>query len=160
MECPKCKQNKSRVLESRTTESGQTIRRRRECLNCGFRYSTYEQVEILDLTVVKRDGRREPYSFDKLYTGIVKAFEKRDMTEKDLKRFAEVVEREIQNKSRSGEIKSSDIGDIVIKRLKRRDPVAYLRFASVYLKFQNMQDFKTAMSTIPAYKIVSKKKLN
>lgn len=160
MQCPKCRQSKSKVLESRAADNTQAIRRRRECLNCGFRFSTYEQVEILDLTVVKRDGRRETYSFDKLYGGIQKSFEKRPTSDEDAKRFAEDIEREIQKRARSGEIRSSEIGDIVLKKLKRKDPVAYLRFASVYLQFENVKDFQQAISVLPSYKVVSKKKLN
>ena len=160
MQCPKCKQHKSKVLESRPTDGDQVIRRRRECISCGLRYSTYEQVEILDLTVVKRDGRRQPYSFEKLYGGVQKAFEKRPADEQDIKRFTENIEREIQKRAKGGEIKSSDIGDIVLKKLKRKDPVAYLRFASVYLQFENVKDFEEAISVLPTYKIVSKKKLN
>lgn len=114
----------------------------------------------MDLAVVKRDGRREPYSFDKLHGGIVKAFEKRDISEKELKRFSETIERDIQNKAKSGEITSSDIGSIVVKKLKRKDPVAYVRFASVYLQFQDIADFKDAIAVFPNYKVASKKKLN
>lgn len=160
MQCPKCKFHDSKVLESRPTQEEQAIRRRRECLSCEFRFSTYEQVEILDLSVVKRDGRREPYSFDKLHGGIVKAFEKRDISEKELKRFSETIERDIQNKAKGGEITSSDIGSIVVKKLKRKDPVAYVRFASVYLQFQDIADFKDAIAVFPSYKVASKKKLN
>jgi transcriptional repressor NrdR len=159
MQCPKCKHLDSKVLESRPTQEDQAIRRRRECLSCGFRFSTYEQVEILDLTVVKRDGRREPYSFEKMHGGILKAFEKIDISEKELKRFSETIERDIQNKAKNGEIRSSDIGAVVVKKLKRKDPVAYLRFASVYLQFQDIGDFKDAISVFPNYKVASKKKL-
>lgn len=160
MNCPRCQHKDSKVIETRTTEGNQAIRRRRECLSCGFRFSTYEQVQILDLTVVKRDGRREPYSFDKLYGGLRRAFEKREVTEKETKRFAEVIERDIQNKAKGGEIKSAEIGDIVMRKLKRKDPVAYLRFASVYLQFQDVKDFEQAMSALPQFRVASKKRLN
>lgn len=149
MLCPKCHHKENKVLESRSTQEGQAIRRRRECLNCDYRFSTYEQVEVLDLTVIKRDGRRDAYSFDKLYSGIVKAFEKRPILEKDIKRFAEDVEREVQKKAKNSEILSSDIGNIVTKMLKRKDPVAYLRFISVYLQFQNINDFQEALNIFP-----------
>jgi len=160
MQCPRCKHKNSKVLESRTTQEDHAIRRRRECLSCHFRFSTYEQVEILDLSVIKRDGRREPYYFEKLYNGIVKAFEKRPDTEKDIRRFAESIERDIHKKAKGGEVKSSEIGAIVIKRLKRKDPVAYLRFASVYLQFQDIKDFEEAINVFPNYKIQNKKTIN
>ena len=160
MQCPKCNHKDSKVLESRPAQLAQAIRRRRECLSCHFRFSTYEQVEILDLSVVKRDGRRVPYVFDKMYGGIVKAFEKRPVTDKEIRRFAETIEREIYKKAKGGEIKSCDIGSIVVKRLKRKDPVAYLRFASVYMQFQNITDFEQAISVLPTYKLGAKKKLD
>ncbi len=159
MQCPRCKHKNSKVLESRSVQEDQAIRRRRECLSCNFRFSTYEQVEILDLSVVKRDSRREPYSFEKLYSGILKAFEKRPESERELRRFAESIERDIQKKARGGEIKTNDIGAIVMKRLKRKDPVAYLRFASVYLQFQDVKDFEEAINVFPSYKVASKKDL-
>jgi len=157
MQCPKCKHSDSKVLESRPAQENEAIRRRRECISCGFRFSTYEQVEILDLTVVKRDGRREAYSFDKLKKGILIAFEKRPITAKELKRFTEDIEREIQKKAKDGEISSTTVGSIVIKRLKRKDPVAYMRFASVYLQFQNIKDFQEAISTFSGFKVSTNK---
>lgn len=158
MICPKCKSKNSKVLESRPAQANQAIRRRRECLSCKFRFSTYEQVEILDLNVVKRDGRKEPYSFEKLYDGIRKAFEKRPESEKKIKRFTESVEREIQKKSKHGEIESTKIGTIVLRKLKRKDPVAYLRFASVCLQFQDIEDFEEAMNVFPGRKVAPKSK--
>ena len=160
MLCPRCKHKNSKVLESRGVQEDQAIRRRRECLSCRFRFSTYEQVEILDLAVIKRDGRQEPYAFEKLYGGLLKALERRDETEKDLRRFAESIERDIHKKSKAGLIRSSEIGGIIMKRLKRKDPVAYVRFASVYLQFQDIKDFEEAINVFPNYKISSKKSLN
>jgi transcriptional repressor NrdR len=159
MQCPRCKHDDSKVIESRPTQESQAIRRRRECLSCGFRFSTYEQVEILELYVIKRSGGRELYSFEKLQSGIVKAFEKLPVDERELKRFAEDIEREIHKRARDNEIESSTIGSIVIKKLKRKDPVAYMRFASVYLQFQNIDDFQQALSSFSGSKIVSKKPL-
>jgi transcriptional repressor NrdR len=148
------------VVESRSTQEGQAIRRRRECSSCGFRYSTYEQVEILELYVVKRKGEREPYSFEKLQSGIVKAFEKRSISEKELKRFTEDIEREIQKRAHGSEIESKVIGSIIIKKLKRKDPVAYMRFASVYLQFQNIHDFQDAISAFSGSKVAPKTNLH
>ncbi|HYD90758.1 MAG TPA: transcriptional regulator NrdR [Flavobacterium sp.] len=159
MQCPRCKHPDSKVVESRPTQESQAIRRRRECLDCGFRYSTYEQVEILELYVMKRSGGREPYSFEKLQSGIIKAFEKRDISEKELKRFTEDIEREIQKRSKNSEIESSTIGSIIIKKLKRKDPVAYMRFASVYLQFQDIEDFQQALSSFGGPKVLTKKNI-
>jgi len=109
---------------------GSSIRRRRECLKCGFRFSTYEEIEILDLTVIKRDGSKEVYDKDKLVRGLKKALEKRPITEEKFKQLVNSVERDIQA-LRKNEITSNQIGQIVMKYLRKVDQVAYIRFASV-----------------------------
>jgi len=125
---------------------GLSIRRRRECLKCGFRFSTYEEMEILDLTVVKRDGRKELYNRDKLISGLRKATEKRPINDDQFKRLVNLIERDIQVR-RQGEIDSRDIGRIVMRQLKKVDKVAYIRFASVYSDFE-LQDFSEELNKL------------
>jgi transcriptional repressor NrdR len=134
-------------MDSRVTDEGLAIRRRRVCDKCGFRFSTIEEVEILNLTVVKRDGRREPYSREKLENGLRKAFEKRPLTGQTLKRLIGQIERDVQLRGRS-EITSQQIGEIVMKRLQRIDQVAYIRFASVYRQFQDVESFKRELNRL------------
>jgi transcriptional repressor NrdR len=126
---------------------GLAIRRRRECLKCGFRFSTVEEVEILNLSVVKRDGRREPYSRSKLESGLRKAFEKRPITSEAFSRLVHAIERDIQVAGPS-EMTSSAIGDLVMKHLKRADDVAYIRFASVYHSFTDAASFSQELSNL------------
>ncbi len=140
MRCPACHNIDTKVTDSRLANEGVAIRRRRECLRCNFRFSTYEEVEILNLTVVKRDGRRESYSREKLEAGLRKALEKRPITHEEFKRLVNMIERDIQLRGRN-EITSGQIGEIVMKRLKKADPVAYIRFASVYRSFADAESF-------------------
>ncbi len=119
---------------------GLSIRRRRECTKCNFRFSTVEQGEILDLTVIKRDGRREPYNKEKLSQGLKHSLEKRPVTAEQFTSLVQKIERDIQRK-RKTELTSRDIGELVMKRLKSFDQVAYIRFASVYRSFQDAQSF-------------------
>lgn len=141
MKCPACHHADTRVSDSRLVNDAMAIRRRRQCLRCGFRFSTYEEAEILNLTVIKRDGRREPYAKDKLESGLKKSFEKRPITQDEFKRLVSQVERDIQMIGRD-EIKSSQIGEIIMKHLKKKDEVAYIRFASVYRSFKDAQTFQ------------------
>jgi transcriptional repressor NrdR len=145
MHCPNCQYQDTKVLDSRPAEEGTAIRRRRACEKCEFRFSTYEEIEILDLSVTKRDGARQPYSREKLERGIQRAFEKRDHTDQTYKKIISAVEQEIQKKSTSGEIKSSEIGEIVMKKIRKVDKVAYIRFASVYRQFEDIEEFKEAL---------------
>jgi transcriptional repressor NrdR len=126
---------------------GMAIRRRRECLKCGFRFSTYEEVEILNLTIIKRDGRTEPYGKDKLESGLKKSFEKRPITHDEFKKLLNRIERDIQLEGKS-EIKSRRIGEIVMKHLRRVDVVAYIRFASVYRSFKDAKTFQRELKKI------------
>ncbi len=134
-------------MDSRVTDEGLAIRRRRECDRCGYRFSTVEEVEILNLTVIKRDGRREPYRRDKLENGLRKALEKRPITAQSFKRLIGQVERDIQVRGRV-EVTSLQIGELAMRRLQRVDQVAYIRFASVYRQFQDAASFKRELNAL------------
>ncbi len=148
MRCLKCPNEDTKVLDSRSATEGNAIRRRRECEKCGFRFSTYEEMEILDLTVIKKDGSREPYSREKLEKGLHSAFEKREHTDQTMKKLVSTIEEEIQRKAKDGEIKSLDIGEIVMKKMKKVDKVAYIRFASVYREFEDVEEFKKEIKNL------------
>lgn len=145
MNCPKCLNLDTKVVDSRPVEESSAIRRRRECEKCGFRFSTYEQIEILDLTVVKRDGSRQLYSREKLERGLRRAFEKREHTDQTFKKIIGSVEQEIQKRAVSGEITSNAIGELVMRSIKKIDKVAYIRFASVYKQFEDIAELKEAV---------------
>lgn len=147
MNCPVCKSKDTKVVDSRISADGLSIRRRRECEKCSYRFSTIEEVELLDLTVVKGDGRREAYSRDKVIRGLKKALEKRSYTEPAFKKLVHNIERDIQKKKR-GELTSEEIGEVVINRLKSFDKVAYIRFASVYRQFEDVQTFQKELNKL------------
>ncbi|WP_313994505.1 transcriptional regulator NrdR [uncultured Selenomonas sp.] len=149
MRCPFCKQPDSRVIDSRAADEGTTIRRRRECGECGRRFTTYEVVEKLPLMVVKRDNRREPFSRDKLLTGIIRSCDKRDISMEQITNFVAEIERDIRNRTEP-EVPSEKIGEIVMERLKDFDEVAYIRFASVYRKFDDITNFIEELETLRA----------
>ena len=140
MKCPNCGNEDTKVLDSRPTNDGLAIRRRRECIKCEFRFSTHEEMEILDLTVVKRDGEKEPYMREKIESGIRKAFEKRPLTREDFSSIMSSIEQDIQKLGRE-EIQSKEVGNIVMRHIKGKDQVAYIRFASVYRKFADVEEF-------------------
>jgi transcriptional repressor NrdR len=140
MLCQSCRKD-TKVLDSRVSSDGFSIRRRRECAKCGFRFSTLEEMDILDLAVIKRNGRREPYSREKLENGLKKALEKRAVSKDEFRTLINRIERDIQL-LRKNEIKTQDIGEIVMKHLKRFDKIAYIRFASVYRQFEDVKAFK------------------
>jgi transcriptional repressor NrdR len=140
MICPKCANEDTKVLDSRPTNEGMAIRRRRECTKCEFRFSTQEQMEILDLKIVKRDGRTQPYMREKIESGIRKAFEKRPLNHEGFQNIISGIELDIQRRGKD-EITSKEIGDIVMKHVKRKDQVAYIRFASVYRQFADVEEF-------------------
>ncbi len=148
MRCPNCQNEDTKVLDSRPVEDGSAIRRRRECEKCEFRFSTYEEIEILDLNVIKKDGRKELYSREKLERGVKRAFEKRPHTDETLRKLISGIEQDIQKKEKDGEIKSEDIGEIVMKRMKKTDKVAYIRFASVYRQFEDVAEFKEELKKL------------
>ena len=149
MKCPFCKQPDSRVIDSRAADDGTTIRRRRECSACSRRFTTYEVVEKLPLMVVKRDNRREPFSRDKLLTGIIRSCDKRDISMEQITNFVAEIERDIRNQTEP-EVPSEKIGEIVMERLKDFDEVAYIRFASVYRKFDDITNFIEELETLRA----------
>lgn len=148
MRCPSCVHEDTKVIDSRVASDGLSIRRRRECEKCAFRFSTYEELEILELIVSKRDGREEPYSRDKLESGIRKALEKRPVERDEYRRLISEIEQEIQKKREDGKIESREIGRITMKKLKDFDLVAYLRFTSVYQQFENITEFKKALQKL------------
>jgi transcriptional repressor NrdR len=147
MKCPICYHDDTKVIDSRVATDGLSIRRRRECEECGFRFSTFEEVEILDLSVIKRDGEKETYNRDKIVSGLKRALEKRPFSDDDFKKLVHGIERDIQQLKRS-EVKSKEIGAIVMKHLKLVDVVAYIRFASVYESFEDAGDFKETLNKI------------
>ena len=147
MHCPVCNHSDSRVVDSRLSPDGTFVRRRRECDHCEYRFSTREEVELLDIIVVKRDGRHEVYAREKLERGLRKALEKRSYTESDFHNLVHAVERDIQRRKMS-ELRSSDIGEIVMDQLKVFDKVAYIRFASVYRSFEDVKTFQHELSRL------------
>lgn len=140
MKCRYCASIESKVIDSRPTEDGSAIRRRRECINCGKRFTTYEKIEEIPIMVVKRDGRREPFDSEKIRIGIRKACEKRPVAADVQDKLAEDVTREVFN-TLASEVTTRDIGEILMRKLKDVDEVAYVRFASVYREFKDTQTF-------------------
>ena len=140
MKCPQCGFEEDKVVDSRTTKEGEAIRRRRECLKCSFRFTTYEYIERAPLMVVKKDGRREQYSREKLLTGLLKACEKRPVSREQLERVIEDIEGVMFSKFKN-EVKSTEIGNLVVDRLQALDEVAYVRFTSVYRQFKDINQF-------------------
>lgn len=147
MRCPYCNYQKSSVLESRDSEDDQVTRRRRECQKCQKRFTTYERVEVIDLIVVKKDGIKESFDRAKLRYGIRLACEKRNISDDEIEKIIEDIELRLLNR-KSTEVSSSDIGRMVLTRLKKADPVAYLRFASVFLEFDDVNEFKKQINKL------------
>jgi transcriptional repressor NrdR len=140
MKCRFCASNDSKVIDSRPTEDGSSIRRRRECINCGKRFTTYEKIEEIPVMVVKRDGRREAFDGEKIRAGVRKACEKRPIAADVQDRLVEDIAREVFN-TLASEVSSRDVGEIVMRQLKEVDEVAYVRFASVYREFKDTRTF-------------------
>ena len=140
MRCPKCGCQDDKVIDSRASREGATIRRRRQCIGCGFRFTTYEEVEHEGLMVLKRDGRREEFSKDKLMAGIRKACQKRPISPKVIEDLVEKIVNEVTDKYER-EVPGAVIGKLVMDALRQIDEVAYVRFASVYRRFQEATDF-------------------
>ncbi|KAA9023209.1 transcriptional regulator NrdR [Niallia endozanthoxylica] len=140
MKCPSCQNNNSRVVDSRPVEDGRSIRRRRECERCSYRFTTFEKVEESPLVVVKKEGTREEFSREKMLRGLIKACEKRPVALKQLEDLTSEVEKELRNQGAS-EIKSDEIGEMVMERLAKIDEVSYVRFASVYRQFKDINVF-------------------
>lgn len=147
MRCPHCAFSDSKVTDSREVESG--IRRRRECLGCGLRFTTYERIHTAGLVVSKRDDRREDFDREKLMGGIRKACAKRPIASRTIEKMVEDIEAELQHLGQ-GEVPSDYIGEMVMERLKRLDRVAYIRYASVYRDFQDIESFEAAVNDLRA----------
>ena len=147
MKCPFCGYSDSKVIDSRPAEEGSTIRRRRECLACQKRFTTYEIIERLPLVVIKRDGSRQSFDKVKLINGMVRACEKRSVALGDLEKIADEIEQELQNELER-EIPTSEIGEMVMRRLQNLDQVAYVRFASVYRQFKDINTFMEELSKL------------
>jgi len=147
MKCPYCSNQDTRVLDKRETEESNATRRRRECLKCKKRFTTYERVETLDLTIVKKDGRRENFDRHKLLAGLLKACEKRAIPRERIERIVDEIEAKLRSHKKT-EIDSRFIGELVMKKLKKLDTVAYIRFASVYREFADLDSFKEEMEKL------------
>ena len=147
MKCPFCGDQESKVVDSRHSEDGLSIRRRRECLACQRRFTTYEIVESLPIIVVKRDGSRQAFDRNKIMQSMVRAFDKRQVETADLDRITTEIEQTIQN-SLEREVTADKIGEMVMERLKPLDEVAYIRFASVYRRFQDVNSFMREISSL------------
>lgn len=140
MKCPNCGKEDDRVLDTRVAQGGDAVRRRRECLACGYRFTTYEYIERTPITVIKRDGGREPFDRNKLITGITLACAKRPITKTQIEKIVNDIEITLADEYKS-EVKSKDIGEMVLAHLAKIDQVAYVRFASVYRAFENVEQF-------------------
>ena len=151
MNCPNCHKENLRVLEKRDIEGEEAIRRRRECIDCGFRFTTYERPEVLNLVVIKKDGRKEVYSREKMAKGVLKALEKRPITEPAVEQILDEIEKEIYSQGEK-EVDSKEIGDCILMKLRSVDEVAYLRFASVYKSFEDLSNFKDEVEKLEKVK--------
>lgn len=147
MKCPYCADQEDKVIDSRPTDDGATIRRRRECLKCHKRYTTYEKVESLPILVVKKDGSRQPYEREKVQKGILRACEKRNVSAEQLEALVDSIEGQIYN-SLEREITTEFIGELVMDKLRDLDEVAYVRFASVYRHFKDINTFMSELNKL------------
>jgi len=147
MKCPFCGYKDDKVVDSRATAEESAIRRRRECLKCGKRFTTYEYIEEVSLMVIKKDGRREPFDRKKVLSGVIKACEKRPVSMEKMEDIVIQIERAIQKKS-DREVSGSRIGELVMEKLKSLDDVAYVRFASVYRQFKDVGQFMVELKDI------------
>lgn len=147
MKCPYCTRINNKVIDSRLSKDSRMIRRRRECLECGRRFTTYERLEEVLPMIVKKDGRREPFDREKIISGIRKACQKRPVGSAQIEEFVDGVEQYLQELGRK-EVPSSEIGEKVISRLREWDEVAYVRFASVYRQFKDINEFMTELEDI------------
>ena len=155
MQCPSCQNTDSRVLESRSADSGRSVRRRRECLNCDFRFTTYERVETIPISVMKKNGAKELFNRSKLINGLNRACEKTLIHGSQIEFIVDEIELELHQGVRK-EIKTIDIGEMVLTHLKDINEVAYIRFASVYRQFDGINDF---MKTLESLKPIKKEQL-
>ena len=147
MRCPVCRHTESRVIDSRPTPDGTSIRRRRECVSCGRRFTTYETIEYAPLMVIKKDGSRQPFDREKILCGLMNACKKRPVTRAQLEGVIYAIESSLRSQIEQ-EVPSSVIGEMVLEQLKDVDEVAYIRFASVYQEFSDIQSFLNAMNLL------------
>ena len=147
MKCPFCDHEESKVIDSRESKKGLSIRRRRECLSCKRRFTTYEKIEEIPYMVVKKDGTRQPFDSQKLLRGLLKACEKRPIPISQVEEIVEEIESRLHERA-DKEIKASEIGQFVMDRLKELDKVAYVRFASVYREFRDVMEFKQELESL------------
>ena len=147
MRCPFCKEEDSRVIDSRSADDGNTIRRRRECTSCGKRFTTYETVEKIPLMVIKNDGRRVVFDRNKLLNGLIRSCDKRDIPTERIVALADEIEKELRN-TMDREVYTRDIGELVMEKLKNFDEAAYIRFASVYRKFADISGFREELEAL------------
>ena len=147
MKCPFCSSQEDKVVDSRVSKMGDAIRRRRECLKCGKRYTTYEQIEEIEIMIAKKDGRREAFDRQKVMSGLRKACEKRPVSQATLEGVVDDIEKHLQNRFEK-EVASSEIGEIVMNRLFTLDEVAYVRFASVYRQFKDIHAFSDILGKL------------
>jgi transcriptional repressor NrdR len=146
MRCPYCGNKKDSVIDSRMSKNASNVRRRRECLKCKHRFTTYEYVERISLMVLKKDGRHEPFDREKLMNGVLVACEKRPVSLKRIERLVDDIERQLEKKHEK-EVASKDIGELVMKELHNIDEIAYVRFASVYRQFRDVGQFMKELKT-------------
>ena len=147
MKCPVCGYHESKVVDSRPAEDNASIRRRRECLDCQKRFTTYEVIESIPIVVIKKDQRREGFDRNKILRGIIKACEKRSVSEEQMKTVARDIETYLQNQLQA-EVPSNIIGELVMEKLKEMDEVAYVRFASVYREFKDINTFMNELKNL------------
>lgn len=147
MKCPFCSYNEDRVIDSRSNAEGSSVRRRRECLNCAKRFTTYEYIEKIPLMVIKKDGRREPFNREKIVSGLLRACQKRPVSMEHLEKLVEEVEKDIQKKF-DQEVEARYIGGLVMEKLAKIDDVAYVRFASVYRQFKDVNEFMKELQDV------------
>lgn len=147
MRCPFCTHLEDKVVDSREAKDGDSIRRRRECLSCGRRFTSYERIDEIPYMVVKKDGKREHFYRDKVMAGLLKAAEKRPVSTVQLEKIADEVEKNVQD-SLERELSTTEIGKIIMRRLKTLDKVAYVRFASVYLNFEDVSEFMSELKML------------
>lgn len=147
MKCPYCSNPDTRVIDSRLTDSNDSVRRRRMCQKCGKRFTTYERLENQPIAVIKKDNTRQPFDRNKILSGLIRACIKRNISTEVLNKIVDDIENEISNMP-SNEIQSKEIGNLVLKRLKNLDKVAYIRFASVYKQFDSIKQFTSELSEL------------
>ncbi|MFZ1701007.1 MAG: transcriptional regulator NrdR [Pyrinomonadaceae bacterium] len=157
MRCPFCSHIEDKVVDSREAKDGDSIRRRRECLGCGRRFTSYERIDEIPYMVVKKDGKREHFYRDKVMSGLSRACEKRPISMTQLEKIADEVERNVQD-SLDRELSTTEIGKVIMRRLKALDKVAYVRFASVYLEFADVSEFMSELKILVGSRKIAEKK--